>query len=65
MKQELEEAQRVAARAREERGAEWQPRFFTESLKGEIRGRPDLTEEGRKALRNLSEGKWEIENIRV
>jgi len=63
LKQELEEGQRVKAREREDKGEEWQPRFFTESLKGEIRGRPDLTDEGRKALKGLSENRWELKEL--
>ncbi|KAF2085434.1 hypothetical protein K490DRAFT_46863 [Saccharata proteae CBS 121410] len=51
IKQELEERQRQKAADRKTRGVEWQPRFFT-GVTTPI-GRPDLTEDGRKALDGL------------
>lgn len=58
LKQEIEERQRVKARQREEAGIEWHPRFFTGSVTP--LGRPELTDDGRDALRNLHEGRWEL-----
>ncbi|KAK0517232.1 hypothetical protein JMJ35_000387 [Cladonia borealis] len=51
LKQELEERQREKATQRKERNVEWKPRFFREAVTQD--GRPDLTEEGRKALEGL------------
>ena len=51
LKQELEERQRDKAAERESRNEEWKPRFFTEPLKPN--GRPELTEEGKLALKGL------------
>lgn len=63
LKQELEERQRQKARQREETGTTWQPRFFTGSVTP--LGKPELTEEGREALKNLQEGKWELKESEV
>lgn len=51
IKQELEERQREKANARKEKGEEWRPRFFKEPITKD--GRPELTEEGERALRGL------------
>lgn len=59
LKQELEERQRDKAAERESRNEEWKPRFFTEPLKPE--GRPELTEEGRLALKGLQAGDFHLE----
>lgn len=59
IKQEIEETQRVKAKKRQELGLEWKPRFF----KGSVTplGKPELTDEGIKALKGLQEGKWRME----
>ncbi|KAF2155338.1 hypothetical protein K461DRAFT_292208 [Myriangium duriaei CBS 260.36] len=58
-KQELEERQRQKAADRKARNAEWQPRFFTEAMLAS--GRPELSDEGRKALDGLHKGDWHLE----
>jgi oxysterol-binding protein-related protein 9/10/11 len=59
VKQEIEERQREKAKMRQEKGVDWKPWFF----KGSITplGKPELTEEGRRVLNELQEGKWELE----
>ncbi|KAL8909302.1 MAG: hypothetical protein Q9207_000312 [Kuettlingeria erythrocarpa] len=59
LKQELEERQREKATARKEQGLDWQPRFFSKALMDN--GKPDLTEDGRKALKGLQEGDYRLE----
>ncbi|KAI9676912.1 MAG: hypothetical protein M1817_006751 [Caeruleum heppii] len=56
LKQELEEKQRVKASERREKGGEYRPRFF----QGVVTpvGRPELSEEGREALRRAQGGDW-------
>ncbi|RDL31914.1 Oxysterol-binding protein-like protein [Venustampulla echinocandica] len=63
LKQELEERQREKAKAREESGTKWQPRFFT----GVVTplGKPELTDEGRKVLDGLHQGKFELKESDV
>ena len=51
LKQEIEERQRDKATLRKEKNEEWRPRFFTEAVTAD--GKPDLTEEGKKALQGL------------
>ncbi|EKD14232.1 uncharacterized protein L3040_003629 [Drepanopeziza brunnea f. sp. 'multigermtubi'] len=58
LKQELEEAQRMKAKEREDAGAVWTPRFFVEATTP--LGKPELTEEGKEALRRLQEDRWEL-----
>ncbi|KAG8630131.1 hypothetical protein KVT40_001750 [Elsinoe batatas] len=58
-KQELEERQRQKAAERKSRNAEWKPRFFTEAMGPS--GRPELTEDGRKAIDKLHQGEWALE----
>jgi hypothetical protein len=58
LKQELEERQRQKAAERKAAGKEWQPRFFTSATTPV--GKPDLTEEGRAALKGLNEGRFEL-----
>ncbi|KAL1995381.1 hypothetical protein VTN49DRAFT_1568 [Thermomyces lanuginosus] len=62
-KQEIEERQRQKAAARKERGEEWQPRFFTSVVTED--GRPELTEDGKKALRGLQTGDYTLEESKV
>ncbi|KAL8867583.1 MAG: hypothetical protein Q9174_005571 [Haloplaca sp. 1 TL-2023] len=59
VKQELEESQREKAAARKEHGADFKPRFFTETLVAN--GKPELSDEGRQALRRLQEGNYHLE----
>jgi hypothetical protein len=42
---------------------EWSPRFFVGSVTP--LGRPELTEDGEKALKRLAEGEWAIEESKV
>ncbi|KAL3426238.1 Oxysterol-binding protein-like protein 1 [Phlyctema vagabunda] len=63
LKQDLEERQREKAKKRLEEGKEWQPRFFTGSVTP--LGKPDLTEDGREALKGLQEGRWELKENEV
>ena len=51
LKQELEERQREKANERKGKSEEWKPRFFRDAVTAN--GRPDLTEEGKKALEGL------------
>jgi hypothetical protein len=59
LKHTIEDRQRAKAAERKESGAEWRPRFF----KGAVTpvGRPELTEDGERALRGLREGDFELE----
>lgn len=59
LKQELEERQRDKAAERESQNVDWKPRFFTEPLKP--KGRPELTDEGRLALRGLQAGDFRLD----
>ncbi|KAF2198613.1 oxysterol-binding protein-like protein [Delitschia confertaspora ATCC 74209] len=59
LKQELEERQRQKAAERKDRGAEWQPRFFTGSVTPV--GKPDLTKDGEEALKGLHTGNFKLE----
>lgn len=58
-KQELEERQRQRAAERKADGKEWAPRFFTKVTDAD--GRPELTEEGRMAMRGLHAEEWGLE----
>jgi hypothetical protein len=63
LKQELEERQRAKAKEREDSGAEWQPRFFVGAVTP--LGRPELSEEGKEALKGLQEDRWELKESEV
>lgn len=58
IKQELEEAQRRKAKERETNNETWSPRYFTGSVTP--LGQPELSDEGKKVLQALQEGKWDI-----
>ena len=58
-KQNLEERQREKAAERKARKVEWRPRFFKEVI-GQ-NGKPELSEEGRKALDKLHKGDYHLE----
>ncbi|KAE8348149.1 hypothetical protein BDV28DRAFT_144258 [Aspergillus coremiiformis] len=57
-KQDIEERQRQKAAERQAKNEIWQPRFFTDSVTP--LGKPELTEEGRKALKGLRIGDYEL-----
>jgi len=59
LKHEIEEKQRVKAAERKERDVEWQPRFFTGAVTPA--GRPELTEDGEKAVAGLHSGDFILE----
>ncbi|KAG4428450.1 hypothetical protein IFR05_016068 [Cadophora sp. M221] len=63
LKQELEERQREKAKEREEAGTEWTPRFFVGATTP--LGKPELTDEGRQALKGLQEDRWELSESKV
>lgn len=52
IKQDIEQAQRDKAKARDDQKKAFKPRFFT-STTGEPDGKPELTAEGRKAIDNM------------
>ena len=58
VKQELEERQREKATQREKEGKEWRPRFFKDPVTPD--GRPELTEDGKAALRGLQAQEWQL-----
>ncbi|KAL9590569.1 MAG: hypothetical protein Q9203_000621 [Teloschistes exilis] len=59
VKQDLEERQREKATARKDNGVEFEPRFFTQALMSN--GKPELNEEGRRALKALQENNFHLE----
>ena len=63
LKQELEERQRERAKDREQKGEEWRPRFFKQPIKAD--GRPELSEEGLRALEKLQAGEWELKESEI
>ena len=63
LKQELEERQREKAKEREHKGEEWRPRFFVQTTKRD--GKPELNEEGRRALEGLQTEQWELKESEV
>ncbi|KAH7395658.1 oxysterol-binding protein-like protein [Cadophora sp. MPI-SDFR-AT-0126] len=63
LKQELEERQREKAKEREETGTKWTPRFFVGATSP--LGKPELTDEGREALKALQEDRWELSESKV
>lgn len=58
LKQDIEERQRQRAAERTEKGTEWKPRFFTGSVTP--LGKPELTEEGQKALQGIRSGDFAL-----
>ncbi|KAI5286511.1 hypothetical protein KEM54_006731 [Ascosphaera aggregata] len=58
-KQELEENKRREAAERKASGKEWKPRFFSGSV--DASGKPELTEEGKKILKDLHENQFAIQ----
>lgn len=59
LKQEIEKNQRDKALERKEAGREWRPRFFTGAVTPV--GKPDLTDDGKKALEGLNRGDYKLE----
>ena len=57
LKRDIEEKQRVKANERKV-SEEWKSRFFTMQISSD--GRPELTEEGKEAIRRLEEKKYEL-----
>ncbi|KAE8375315.1 hypothetical protein BDV26DRAFT_268100 [Aspergillus bertholletiae] len=57
-KQDIEERQRQRAAERQAKNETWQPRFFTDAVTP--LGKPELTEEGRKALEGLYNGDYSL-----
>lgn len=58
-KQDLEERQREKAAERKAQNIDWEPRFFTAATTP--LGKPDLTEQGKNALKGLQEGNFKLE----
>jgi hypothetical protein len=58
LKQDIEERQRERAAERMEKGTEWSPRFFTGAVTP--LGKPQLTEEGQKALEGIRSGNFAL-----
>ncbi|KAB8269644.1 hypothetical protein BDV30DRAFT_216517 [Aspergillus minisclerotigenes] len=58
-KQNIEERQRQRAAERQAKNETWQPRFFTDAVTP--LGKPELTEDGRKALKGLYNGDYSLE----
>ncbi|KAL8658953.1 MAG: hypothetical protein Q9226_000691 [Calogaya cf. arnoldii] len=63
VKQDLEERQREKANSRKDQGSEWKPRFFTEAIMAN--GKPELTEDGIRALKGLQTGDYHLEESAI
>lgn len=63
VKQEIEERQRQRAAERKEKDVEWNPRFFTGAVTP--LGKPELTEDGQKALQGVRTGDYTLEESKV
>ncbi|KAL5361870.1 hypothetical protein BJX96DRAFT_90494 [Aspergillus floccosus] len=63
LKQEIEERQRQRAAERQEKNETWQPRFFTGAVTP--LGKPELTEEGWKALEGLRNDTYTLEESKT
>ncbi|CZT01774.1 hypothetical protein WAI453_006798 [Rhynchosporium graminicola] len=63
LKTEIEERQREKAKAREEAGKVWTPRFFVGATTP--LGKPELTDEGREVLKALQEDRWELNESNI
>lgn len=63
LKTELEERQRDKAAARKAQDEDWKPRFFTGSVTPV--GKPELTEDGRMAMKGLEKGNYHLEESLV
>ncbi|CAF9911145.1 MAG: hypothetical protein GOMPHAMPRED_007322 [Gomphillus americanus] len=58
LKQDIEKRQRDKAAERKEASREWRPRFFTGAVTPV--GRPDLTDDGRRAIDGLGKGDYKL-----
>jgi len=56
LKVAIEDRQRAKAADRKTKGEQWTPRFFTGAVTPE--GKPELTEEGKRAMEGLRNDKW-------
>lgn len=68
IKQELEERQRQKAAEREQKGTGWRPRFFVEPVTqpgDPMHGRPQLSDEGKKALQRLQANDFALDENEV
>ncbi|KAL2072380.1 hypothetical protein VTL71DRAFT_11723 [Oculimacula yallundae] len=63
LKQDLEERQREKAKEREAAGTEWTPRFFVGATTP--LGKPELSDEGREALKGLQADRWELSESKI
>jgi hypothetical protein len=63
LKQELEERQRQKATERQKKDEVWQPRFFKTAV--DPSGIPDLTEDGKLALKGLHNDQFRLEQNSV
>lgn len=63
LKQEIEERQRDKATQRKENNDAWKPRFFTDTVTAN--GKPDLTEDGKKALQRLQAEDYGLKDSEV
>ena len=59
LKQDIEERQRRKAAERQQNNETWQPRFFTSAVTSS--GKPDLTEDGNRAIQGISNGDYKLE----
>ncbi|KAJ5885306.1 hypothetical protein N7495_009816 [Penicillium taxi] len=62
-KQDIEERQRQRAAERKEKDVKWKPRFFTGAVTP--LGKPELTEDGQKALQGVRTGDYTLEESKV
>ncbi|KAL4783958.1 hypothetical protein BJX76DRAFT_328617 [Aspergillus varians] len=63
LKVEIEDRQRQKAAERQEKNEEWKPRFFTGTVTP--LGKPELSEEGSKALKGLRNEQYQLEESAV
>lgn len=63
LKQEIEDRQRKRAAERQNSNEEWQPRFFAGAVTPA--GRPDLTDDGKEALRRMNIDDFHLEESKV
>ena len=59
LKQDIEERQRQKAAERQKNNETWNPRFFSSAVTPS--GKPELTEEGHRTLKGISNGDYKLE----
>lgn len=59
LKQDIEERQRQKAAERQQKNETWNPRFFSSAVTSS--GKPELTEEGYRTLKGISNGDYKLE----